>query len=130
MNENAQLWIGVSNREESMARVLSRADLNEGAVLHARRAASAALVAVFAHHGWAATSDRCEDLCAMLDAHDVTAPQDVRDAAKTLDTHARAVDPGAAGAPPSRGCTREIAASCLDCVTRIRSFVNAALTRS
>ena len=130
MNEKAQLWIVVSNREESMARVLSRADLNEGTVLHAHRAASASLVAIFAHHGFAATSDRSEDLCGMLAAHDVTAPQDVRDAAKTLDSHARKLDPESAGQPPSRTCTAEVAASCLDCATRIRSFVNAALTKS
>ena len=99
MREKAQLWITVSNREESMARVLSRSDYNEGAVLHAHRAAGMALIAVFAERGWAHTSDRCADLCSMLEAHDIAATAEVRRAAEVLDRHA-------GGRPARRSVTR------------------------
>ncbi len=128
MRPKAQRWISISNREESMARALSRAGFFEGTVLHAHRAAAAALGAVFADHGWAFTSNRCEDLCAVLRAHDVTPTRDVAKAAKTLDAHELRLDPDAAE-EPSAACTDEAAAACLGAVTCIRNFVNAVLTR-
>ena len=129
MRERAQLWIGVSNREESMARVLSRARLYEGTALHARRAASSALIAILAEHGWAHASNGCRDLCRTLEAHAITPPRDVLDAAETLDARAAAADLDATGAPPSESCTDDAAAACLECVTRVRSYVNTVLTR-
>jgi len=128
MRPKAQRWISISNREESMARTLSRAGLFEGTVLHAHRAALAALRAVFADHGWALPSDRCEDVCALLRAHDITPPRNVAKAAQTLDAHQLRLDPDAPEAP-SAACTDEIAVACLDAVTRIRNLVNTVLTR-
>ncbi|MFH1730816.1 MAG: hypothetical protein ABIF82_04090 [Planctomycetota bacterium] len=61
----------MSNREESMARVLSRADFHEGTVLRAHRAASSSLVAVLAENGRGHGSDRCADICGALAAHGV-----------------------------------------------------------
>jgi HEPN domain-containing protein len=112
-----------------MARVLSRAGFNEGVVLHAGRAAAAALGAVFADRGWAITSHRCADLCAMLEAHEVTPPQDVRDAAAALDAAALRLDPERARRSPAEACTDDVAGEALDAVKRIRSFVNTVLTR-
>ena len=129
MNSQAQLWIAASNREESMARVLSRAQWNEGAVLHAHRAASIALIAVFKARGWAHTSDLCVDLCSMLEAHDLAAPADVRRAAEALDLNRRKADLAEAGPAPSAACTDSVVTESLDAVTRVRSFVNPLLTR-
>ncbi|MFO7900836.1 MAG: HEPN domain-containing protein [Planctomycetota bacterium] len=129
MHKRAQLWIQVSNREQSMANVLSRADLFEGAVLHAQRAAASALAAIFAHHGWARTSDLCADLCAMLEAHDVVPPTDVLDAARRLDARLAELDPEAGSEAPSRACTADRAAACLAATKSVRSFVNAFLSK-
>lgn len=129
MRERAQLWIGASNREEAMARVLSRADFNDGAVLHAHRAASSSLVAVFAEKGWAYASDRCADLCEMLDAHDVTAPLDVLKAARTLDGHLQKLNAETTQDAAAHTCTAQVAAECLDAVRRLRAFVNSVLTK-
>ncbi len=128
MRPKAQRWISISNREESMARALSRAGFFEGTVLHAHRAASAALRAIFADHGWAFTSDRCDDLCVMLRAHDVTPPRDVAGAAKTLDAHELRLDPDAVE-DLAAACTGEVAGECLDAVSCVRKFVNTVLTR-
>ncbi len=128
MRERAQLWISASNREETMARVLSRAELNEGTVLHAHRSASSALIAVFENRGLVHTSDQCADLCGMLHAHDVTPPADVTKAADTLDRQAQKVNPETTTEPPWRSCDAAVAAASLDCVKRIRAFVNTALT--
>jgi HEPN domain-containing protein len=128
MRERARQWINRSNREEAMARVLSRNDFAEGAVLHAHRAASAALIAVFAENGWAWTSERCEDLCHMLEAHDITPHRDIFAASQQLDAASGDEDllaPRLAGAPlpPDR------ATASLDCVKRIRAFVVTVLGR-
>jgi HEPN domain-containing protein len=127
MRDQAQQWIAMSNREESMARVLSRSDFHDGAELHAARAASASLIAVLANHGWPYTSDRCQDLCHLLEAHDMLPPQDVFKAALTLDERAAEC---ALNHPPKEDVGQPAAAECLDCVQTIRSFVNAALTKA
>jgi HEPN domain-containing protein len=128
MRERARQWINRSNREEAMARVLSRNEFPEGAVLHAHRAASAALIAVFAENGWAWTSERCEDLCHMLEAHDTTPHSDIFNASQGLD--AAGADQNllatrSAGDPPDA----DTATACLDCVKRVRSFVVTVLGR-
>lgn len=128
MRQKAQRRISISNREESMARALSRAGFFEGTVLHAQRAAAAALRAVFAERGWAVASDRCEDLCMMLRAHDITPPRDVAEAAKMLDACALRLDPDSPE-DPATACTDEVAAACLDAVSCMRKFVNVVLTR-
>ena len=127
MREQAQQWIAMSNREESMARVLSRNGFHDGAELHAARAASASLIAVLADQGWPYTSDRCDDLCQLLEAHDMTPPQDVFKAARTLDECAAECS---LNHPPKDGIAQTAVAECLDCVNTVRSFVNAALTKA
>lgn len=129
MRDRAQVWIQVSNREQSMANVLWRAELFEGAVLHAQRAAASALAAIFAHHGWARTSDLCADLCGMLEAHDVVPPTDVLDAARRLDARRSELDPEAGREAPSRTCTADHAAECLAATKSVRSFVNGVLSK-
>lgn len=129
MREQAQLWIGASNREEAMARVLSRSDLPEGTVLHAHRAASSSLIAIFAENGWAYTSGRCADLCDMLEAHNVIATRDVIRAAETLDQAAQKLNLNIPGEVPEQSCDAPAGADCLECAKRVRGFVNTVLTR-
>ena len=128
MREKAQVWISVSNREQSMANVLSRADFNEGTVLHAHRAAFSSLMAILADNGLRSSSDRCEALCDTLAAHDITSPQDVLDAVKALDAHEQKLDTCATAEAPSETCTLDVVTECLDAVKRIRVFVNTVLT--
>lgn len=128
MREKAQLLIGVSNREEAMARILSRSNFNEGTVLHAHRAAAGALAAVLAEHGWDHASDRCIELCDMLRAHDVGAPDAAATAAQTLDGLLRKLDAESEGRAPSDACDAKVSSIALECARRIRGFVNAALT--
>lgn len=129
MRKQTQLWIGVSNREESMARVLSRANFHEGTVLHAHRAASTSLIAVLEENGRGHTSDRCSDLCSALDAHGVVATGDVLRAAQALDRRVAQLHLDSAGGAPARSCDAKVAANSLDHGKRIRGFVNAALTK-
>jgi HEPN domain-containing protein len=129
MREKTQCWIAVSNREESMARVLSRADFHEGAVFHAHRAAEAALTAIFAEHGWAHTSNRCADLLSLIEAHKFTPTTDVLRAAQALDEHSGKLDWERTGAEPARTCTANVASECLDAIKTIRSFVSTVLSK-
>lgn len=128
MREQTQLWIGVSNREESMARVLSRANFHEGTVLHAHRAASNSLIAVLAENGRSHTSDRCADLCGALAAHGVVADADVLRAAQALDRQVAQLHLESAGGAPARPCDAKVAANSLDHAKCIRGFVNTVLT--
>jgi len=125
MREQAHLRINASNREESMARVLSRAGFPEGTVLHAHRAAASALTALFAHNGWACTSDQCEALCNLLDSHQITSPREVLDAARVLDEQAQLVTAQPGTEPPNA----DDASTALDRAKCVRNFVNTVLTR-
>jgi len=129
MREKTQLWISAGNREESMARVLSRAGFHEGTVLHAHRAASSALIAVFEENGWARLSDQCGALCDMLGAHDVIATADVTRAAAALDREVDELHLNPASGAPARPCDAKVAANSLDCARLLRGFVNAVLSK-
>lgn len=129
MRQNAQLWISVSNREESMARVLSRASFHEGTVLHAHRAALSLFIAVLEENGWAHASDRCADLCGTLDAHDIDVTADAALAAEALDRQVGDLNLDSAGGAPALTCDAKVAAQSLDCVKLIRSFVTAVLSK-
>jgi len=128
VRENAHLWISVSNREQSMANVLSRAGFHDGAALHAHRAASSALVAIFAHLGSAPASDRCEDLCQALAAHDMAATREVLGAARTLDAGVATPDLRRPDHAPAEPCDARAGTECLDAMKQIRAFVNTALS--
>ena len=128
MREKTQAWISASNREESMARVLSRAGLHEGMVLHAHRAASCALTAVLEDYGWAPAAARCADLCATLDAHGIAPTPDVTKAAQALDQRVDELNLAAAGDAPARSCDAKVAAQALDGSKTIRAFVNERLS--
>ena len=130
MHKKAQFWIGISNREESMARLLSRADFNEGSVLHAHRAAFAALMAVLANNGWSSSVRRCKGLCIALGRRGLTLDENVHHAAKTLDAHLSRLDAEAEARAPADACSRAVAARCLTCVKRVRHFVSTVLTES
>lgn len=129
MRQNTQLWISVSNREESMARVLSRSNFHEGTVFHAHRAASSLLIAALEENGWAHVSDRCADLCGMLEAHDIAVTADAARAADALDRQVSDLNLDSTGGAPARTCDAKIAAQSLDCVKLIRGFVTAALSK-
>jgi HEPN domain-containing protein len=122
MNEAAQQWIGVSNREEAMARVLSRGGFPEGTVLHVHRAASTALAAVLANTGGAPAAGAT--LVDALRGLNMALPQEVADAAAVLDAQMSALARGA----PTEPCAPDVAAQCLDALKSVRGFVNAALT--
>ena len=128
MLQNAQLWISVSNREESMARVLSRANFHEGTVLHAHRAASSLLIAILEENGWAHVSDRCADLCGALAAHDIAVAADAARAAEALDGQVSNLNLDSAGGAPALNCDAKVAAQSLDCVKLIRSFATTVLS--
>ena len=128
MRQNTQLWISVSNREESMARVLTRANFHEGTILHAHRAASSLLIAVLEENGWAHMSDRCADLCSMLEAHDIDVTANAALAAEALDRQVSGLNLDSAGGAPESACDAKVAAQSLDCVKLIRTFVTAALS--
>ncbi len=112
-----------------MARVLSRAGFHEGTVLHAHRAASGSLIAVFEQNGWAHMSNRCADLCAALDAREIVPTADVVRAAQALDRQAEDLHVDASGADPARPCDARAAADALDRAKCVRAFVNATLSK-
>jgi HEPN domain-containing protein len=127
MREQAQQWIALSNREESMARVLSRNGFHDGAEWHAARAASAALLALLSERGWTAASTSCEALCHLLEAHDLTPPSEVFHAARTLD--ARTED-RTLSRPPATPPGQAEAAECLAALQTVRLHVNTALSKT
>lgn len=128
MNEKAQLWIGLSNREESMARVLSRGGLDDGVVLHAQRAVYAALTALFVNSGWPTTSGKCVGLCEMLESRGIVPPAEVRKAAAMLDVEAAKRSLSNAGELPEPA-SADAAVACLDAIGCVRKFVNPALSK-
>jgi|GEM_PF-2751519 len=128
MREKTQLLIGVSNREEAMARILSRSNFNEGTVLHAHRAAASALAAVLAEHDRAHASGLCSELCDMLRAHGAGPPDAAAKAAETLDALLGKLDAVSENRAPSDACDAKVSSVALECARRIRGFVNTALT--